>query len=53
MTARPHLDQRDPLPPTEWHETSSPGIRRMAIEATREAVRRARARRTARQEGKG
>lgn len=53
MTARPHLDERDPQPPTEWHETSSAGIRRMALQAAREAVSRARARRTHRQEEEG
>lgn len=45
MTARPPLDERDPLPPTEWRETSSPGIRRMALQATREAIDAARQRR--------
>lgn len=31
-------DERDPLPEEEWREASSPGIRRMALEATRAAV---------------
>lgn len=42
MTRRPHLDERDPLPPREWSEASSPGIRRLAIQAARVAVERAR-----------
>ena len=46
MTARPQLDERDPLPPPDWHEASSPGIRRIAIDATRAAVTAARDART-------
>ena len=41
MTARPQLDDRDPLPEPEWREMSSPGIRRLAKEAVRAAVRAA------------
>lgn len=40
MTRRPTLDQRDPLPPRAWTEASSPGIRRLALDAAREAVER-------------
>ena len=42
MTARPQLDDRDPLPPEPWREMSSPGIRRLALDAAAEAVRKAR-----------
>ena len=38
MTAH---DDRDPLPREEWREASSAGIRRMALEACAEAVRKA------------
>jgi hypothetical protein len=38
MTAH---DDRDPLPREEWREASSAGIRRMALQACEEAVRRA------------
>ena len=46
MTARPQLDDRDPLPPEPWREMSSPGIRRLALQAAAEAVRKAREDRT-------
>lgn len=36
------LDERDPAPEPEWREASSPGIRRLALEATAAAVARAR-----------
>jgi ribosome maturation factor RimP len=39
---RPQLDDRDPLPEQEWREMSSPGIRRLALQAAAEAVRKAR-----------
>jgi len=42
VTARPHLDDRDPLPESEWREASSPGIRRIALDACRAAVTAAR-----------
>jgi hypothetical protein len=42
MTYRPALDERDPLPPRVWTEASSAGIRRLALDAAREAVERAR-----------
>ena len=41
MTTRPHLDDRDPLPPREWTETSSAGIRRHVLAQTAAAVRAA------------
>ena len=47
MTARPQLDDRDPLPPEPWREMSSPGIRRLALQAAAEAVRKAKDRTTA------
>ena len=47
MTARPQLDDRDPLPPQPWREMSSPGIRRLALQAAAEAVRKAKDRTTA------
>jgi len=46
VTARPQLDDRDPLPPEPWREMSSPGIRRLALQAAAEAVRKAREDRT-------
>lgn len=33
MTARPHLDERDPQPPQEWEPTSSEWARRQCREA--------------------
>ena len=47
MTARPQLDDRDPLPPQEWRETSHAAIRRLALQAAAEAVRKAKDRTTA------
>ena len=41
MTARPQLDERDPLPPREWRETSSAGVRRHVLAQTAAAVRAA------------
>lgn len=49
MTRRPHLDDRDPAEPQEWRECSSPGIRRLALAATTEAVAKSRDRRVAEQ----
>jgi hypothetical protein len=36
----------DPTPTEPWRETSQPGIRRLALEATRAAIRAAKDRRT-------
>ena len=33
--------EADPAPEQPWRETSSPGIRRLALEAAAEAVRKA------------
>ena len=41
MTARPQLDDRDPLPPREWQPVSSAGIRRHVLAQTAAAVRAA------------
>lgn len=45
MTTRPRLDERDPLPAPEWREASSPGIRRLALQACKAAVEASRDRR--------
>ena len=42
---RPAHAERDPLPPEPWREPSSPGIRKLALKATAEAVRASREKR--------
>jgi hypothetical protein len=41
MTARPHLDDRDPQPERDWQPVSSDWRRRDALQKTAEAVRAA------------
>jgi hypothetical protein len=41
MTARPHLDDRDPAEPRDWQPVSSAWARRAAKEAAAAAVRAA------------
>jgi len=41
MTARPQLDDRDPLPEREWTPASHEWARRAAIDAAAAAVRAA------------
>lgn len=46
MTRRPHLDERDPVEPREWQPVSHAWRREDAKQATAEAVRRSKERRT-------
>jgi hypothetical protein len=45
MTARPHLDDRDPAEPRDWQPVSHEWARKQALDATAAAVKAARDRR--------